>query len=121
MDSAEIALALAIASLGMGPLVAWALERREPMRAALDGFVLVATAGLSLLFLLPHAYLDAGAWAHAPLKGRVDARARLEEAFGQPVVDDVSGQLWALPTRGLDGTPPSFGPLRNEGPPGPPP
>ena len=65
--------------------------------------------------------LDAGAWAHAPLTGRVDARARLEEAFGQPLVDDVSGQLWTLPTRGLDGAPPSFGPLRNEGPPGPPP
>ena len=65
--------------------------------------------------------LDAGAWAHAPLTGRVDARARLEEAFGPPLVDDVSGQLWTLPARGLEGASPSFGPLRNEGPAGPPP
>lgn len=56
-------LGLAIASLAVGPLLAWGLERRAPLRATLDGFVLVMTAGLALLFLLPHAYRDAGWWA----------------------------------------------------------
>ncbi len=62
MSDANLALGLAVASLALGPLLAWALERREPLRAALDGFVLVMTGGLSLLLLLPHAYLDVGAW-----------------------------------------------------------
>ena len=60
MSDAGLALSLAIAGLAVGPFLAWTLERREFLRAALDGFVLVMTAGLSLLFLLPHAYLDAG-------------------------------------------------------------
>ena len=63
MSNAALTFGLAIASLGVGPLLAWRLERREPLRAALDGFVLVMTAGLSLLFLLPHAYLETGLWA----------------------------------------------------------
>ena len=63
VSNAALTFGLAIASLGVGPVLAWTLERREPLRAALDGFVLVMTAGLSLLFLLPHAYLDAGLWA----------------------------------------------------------
>ena len=63
MNDPNLALGLALASLALGPLLAWALDRREPLRAALDGFVLVMTAGLSLLFLLPHAYADLGGWA----------------------------------------------------------
>ncbi len=62
MSHPNLALGLAVASLAVGPLLAWTLERREPLRAALDGFVLVMTAGLSLLFLLPHAYLEMGLW-----------------------------------------------------------
>ena len=53
MSNPALTFGLAIASLGVGPLLAWRLETREPLRAALDGFVLVMTAGLSLLFLLP--------------------------------------------------------------------
>ncbi len=52
-----------MASLGVGPLLAWGLERRASLREALDGFVLLTTAALSLLFLLPHAYLETGLWA----------------------------------------------------------
>ncbi len=63
MGSPSLAFGLAIASLAIGPLLAWSLERRKPLRATLDGFVLVMTAGLALLFLLPHAYLDTGWWA----------------------------------------------------------
>ncbi len=63
MSASGLAFGLAIASLAVGPLLAWTLERRATLRALLDGFVLVTTAGLSLLFLLPHAYLDTGLWA----------------------------------------------------------
>ena len=63
MNDPHLALALAIAVLGLGPLLAWALSGRESLRAALDGFVLVMVGGLSLLFLLPHAYAGLGLWA----------------------------------------------------------
>ena len=38
-------------------------EQRDSLRGALDGFVLVMVGGLSLLFLLPHAFLGVGLWA----------------------------------------------------------
>ena len=95
----------------------WMLGRGEDVRLEVFQTDLDAlrAQGLDLVVL------DSGAWAHAPLAGRVDARSRLQEAFGAPLSDDVSGQLWALPTTGRTGTPPSMGPLQNQGPPGPPP
>ncbi len=60
MNDANLALGLAIATLGFGPLLAWAMEGRASLRAGLDGFVLVMTAGLALVFLLPDAYEGAG-------------------------------------------------------------
>ncbi len=61
----HLALAVSIGVLGLGPLLTWTLGRRDALRAALDGFVLVTVGALSLLFLLPHAYAGLGLWAFA--------------------------------------------------------
>ncbi len=63
VNDPQLALGLSIAALGLGPLLAWALGRRESLRAVLDGFVLVMVGGLSLLFLLPDAHQTLGLWA----------------------------------------------------------
>ncbi|MDJ0847239.1 MAG: permease [Myxococcota bacterium] len=63
MSDPHLALLLAIGALGLGPLLALTLERRDSLRALLDGFVLVMVGGLSLLFLLPDAYEGLGLWA----------------------------------------------------------
>lgn len=62
MSDPSLALGLALVGLVLGPLVAWGLERLASWRALLDGFVLVTTAGLSLLFLMPHAFHEVGVW-----------------------------------------------------------
>ncbi len=100
MTSAAFTLGLAIASLGVGPLLAWTVERREPLRAALDGFVLVTTAGLSLLFLLPHAYLDAGLWAF-PVALAGFFLPRLAEGSLQQTQDEASRLVLSLAIGGL--------------------
>lgn len=58
-------LAISIAALALGPLLAGGLQRNPRLRAALDGFVLFVVGGLCIRFLLPHAYESLGAWAFA--------------------------------------------------------
>ena len=100
MSATHLAFGLAIASLAVGPLLAWTLERREPLRAALDGFVLVMTAGLSLLFLLPHAYLDTGLWAF-PVALLGFFLPRVAERSLRRTRSEASGLVLALAVAGL--------------------
>ena len=100
VSEAGLAFCLAIASLAVGPLLAWKLERREPLRAALDGFVLVMTAGLSLLFLLPHAYLDMGLWAF-PVALLGFLLPRIAERSLRPTRSETSRLVLSLAVAGL--------------------
>ena len=89
-----------MASLGVGPLLAWRLERRESFRAALDGFVLVMTAGLSLLFLLPHAWEETGLWAFPIAIAGFLLPSFAEKAL-RPTHSDASRWVLALAVAGL--------------------
>jgi uncharacterized membrane protein YraQ (UPF0718 family) len=54
---------LAVLGLWVGPALAPLLRRMPPLRAVLDGLILVAIGGLVLLEILPDAIGRAGAWA----------------------------------------------------------
>lgn len=59
----HLTLAGSLALVVAGYVLARRVEKRELLRAGLDGLVLVTVSGLALLFILPHAFGALGAWA----------------------------------------------------------
>ncbi|RME74419.1 MAG: hypothetical protein D6776_05270, partial [Planctomycetota bacterium] len=55
--------ALSVIGLWIGPALSPLLRRVPPLRAFLDGLILVAIGGLVLMQILPEAIEHAGAWA----------------------------------------------------------
>lgn len=59
----QLSLLASLALVVAGYFLARGVEKRELLRAGLDGLVLVSVSGLALLFILPHAFGALGAWA----------------------------------------------------------
>jgi uncharacterized protein len=59
----HLTLAGSLALVVAGYVLARRVEKRELLRAGLDGLVLVTVSGLAVLFILPHAFGALGAWA----------------------------------------------------------
>lgn len=74
----------AVAALWLGPLLAPALRRLPPLRAALDGLLLVAIAGLVLLEILPASIAQAGGAALAAAAAGLVLPRLAEGALRQP-------------------------------------
>jgi uncharacterized protein len=60
-------LVFSLFALAAGPLVAWVARDRPPVLAWLEGLLFVATVGLVVLHVLPHALGELGGWAILPL------------------------------------------------------
>ncbi len=97
-------LALALASLAVGPALAWAWPGGRAWRAFLDGLSLVLVGGLCLLHLAPHAVAEGGLFAVAAGALGFLGPALLHRATGHgPRVWAALGSAAVLLHSALDG------------------